>query len=767
MAITRRDLIHRAGQASGGGLLYLSASGAAADSISVAGPSAAPTEELVRQFSGIALNARQFGAKGDGATDDTAALQSAIDTAFRAGINLFIPAGIYRTAAALTVGTPSGQGPNHSGWRIFGAGPGQYGGPGGTEIKYSGGVGTALAVLQVNSSAWRTCLIEEMTLVCDVPGGAQYGICFKSTEFSQHTVRRIAIINAGIATAILAPSGGNGEFTLFEDCCFTDVDGWYYTNASQAFIPLFHHCRGSVRSGGIYFNLDLGGTGAGGLEVFDCNATSVQTQGVSNSLLFRNGGSDSVGIFMGGRIEHLTQLYVNEGGSPNLGMPLKIIGMEIGIDFDPSNRFLARDKRAVISTGGNTDTASVESCRFFGDSERAVFPIEWGSWSDLRFKSCIFNFRSGPPRIISSLYNERSSLSFEDCKVSTITSDQSYRPNAFDRHMDNGQSTVGKYRAYSENAWVASGRPENLLVKPQIATSSGKSIVPDAPWKITGSGSAIGASDWTAGSDRPKSSSPFAKKVAIPPATSLYQDIAALNLSSGGNYGYDGQHATLVSYQSLVTCLGPASGRVELVDSVSGQIYDQYVFARGGPQRHTQLITLSAAINRTGAVSFPRLTIANTSQSETLTFEFAWQFVSSQPNPAFADSTGGAASYAGEWGAVVESFLAFSRVALPHKSDAFGATAANPLNDLASNIYLSATDERLTYHADRRWWKIPRSRPGTAPPTSGAWAQGDKIENSQPTELGDAGGKYVIVGWICVAAGSPGTWLPMRMLTGG
>jgi hypothetical protein len=54
----------------------------------------------------------------------------------------------------------------------------------------------------------------------------------------------------------------------------------------------------------------------------------------------------------------------------------------------------------------------------------------------------------------------------------------------------------------------------------------------------------------------------------------------------------------------------------------------------------------------------------------------------------------------------------------------------------------------------------------TAAPTSGTHAQGDVVRNSAPTELGTAGSKYVVLGWICVAGGTPGTWLQTRVLTG-
>ena len=51
-------------------------------------------------------------------------------------------------------------------------------------------------------------------------------------------------------------------------------------------------------------------------------------------------------------------------------------------------------------------------------------------------------------------------------------------------------------------------------------------------------------------------------------------------------------------------------------------------------------------------------------------------------------------------------------------------------------------------------------------PTTGSFAQGDIVWKSNPTEAGPVNNKYVVIGWVCTVAGSPGTLLEMRTLTG-
>ena len=55
---------------------------------------------------------------------------------------------------------------------------------------------------------------------------------------------------------------------------------------------------------------------------------------------------------------------------------------------------------------------------------------------------------------------------------------------------------------------------------------------------------------------------------------------------------------------------------------------------------------------------------------------------------------------------------------------------------------------------------------GSAAPTTGTWAVGDRVFNTAPSEQGAASSKYTVLGWVCTVAGTPGTWLEMRTLTG-
>lgn len=104
------------------------------------------------------------------------------------------------------------------------------------------------------------------------------------------------------------------------------------------------------------------------------------------------------------------------------------------------------------------------------------------------------------------------------------------------------------------------------------------------------------------------------------------------------------------------------------------------------------------------------------------------------------------------------------RITDPRLSTSFGPiqTLIRDLND-----YLRKIQQQLNQLSEGSI--AARYQANTAPPAAGnkqLYATGDKIDNKTPVELGSAGSKYVITGWICTAGGTPGTWVQLRSLTG-
>lgn len=94
----------------------------------------------------------------------------------------------------------------------------------------------------------------------------------------------------------------------------------------------------------------------------------------------------------------------------------------------------------------------------------------------------------------------------------------------------------------------------------------------------------------------------------------------------------------------------------------------------------------------------------------------------------------------------------------------------NPANDydraLSRALFdmIRASNQKVNDLADGRF--AARDLVASAVPTTGSYAKGDFVANSAPAELGVAGSKYVLHGWICTVGGSPGTFLQARYLTG-
>lgn len=91
--------------ADGAPALFDAASGIGSAENVTFNPAAAAAAGTVAAKLGETLSVRDFGAAGDGTTDDTLAIQAAFDAADARRASVLIPDGIYRTSATVTLGT--------------------------------------------------------------------------------------------------------------------------------------------------------------------------------------------------------------------------------------------------------------------------------------------------------------------------------------------------------------------------------------------------------------------------------------------------------------------------------------------------------------------------------------------------------------------------------------------------------------------------------------------------------------------------------------
>ncbi len=768
---------YRAGDGADGFFIWNETSGEKDNAGTVIDPSGGQLAgRWIRISRGQSVTPLWWGAKFDDATDDTGAIQAAIDFAISTGGDVLLPPGTAKITRPLTLGTGTKR--LQSGFRF--SGRGKFGDSGssmrdgsGTLIKYYGETDSANAILTVDKSLWRYTTIADLSLICVTPFACKFALLFSSTEFSQHRVENVSVDNVKVAYGILKGTGANGEFVLFSNCSAGRVGTFFYNNSGQAFTQRFDHCTCALLPGGTYFVLDVtaGISPGGGLIVTDFNATGGNAgdpNPPTNTTLLYTGESMSPISFFGGRVEHLTRLL--NLTTNFLGLTISIRGMDLSVDCDPTLK--GNKVGQFITVQNNAALISISDCQIDGVKGKETLGIDVTRCGDygpaITFAHCILGGFIAAPKILGLRHDTMTSVNFVDCRSSTMfsrplrggqLSNSRREPLNYRWGAVEAGEAVRARNLSSVSALAVSGRPANMLTSPAIcafAGSPGAASAPDAPWTATGSPAGIRI---TSGEQGMSGSSAWARSLTLPPGAGLFQDLDGIDLAAdAGLSRYFSAPVHELFYQALFPSLaGRGSLRIALENSVTGEIYDEAVLQTAKPAASgPHLVSLLARVPPLSQSSRFRLRLEHVGAAEPVIVHMAWQFASPDLDASFVGIEN-VEELKDDWSMSTEALRAWGRFMLPYKRDSFGAAAATAPKDLYSDQYMSADDGRLTYFAGDVWCKAPRTIYGGGPPDHGTWKVGDQMLNLAPKA-----GNYV--GWICVTAGSPGEWRPFGLI---
>ena|ERR1700760_797727 len=105
--------------------------------------------------------------------------------------------------------------------------------------------------------------------------------------------------------------------------------------------------------------------------------------------------------------------------------------------------------------------------------------------------------------------------------------------------------------------------------------------------------------------------------------------------------------------------------------------------------------------------------------------------------------------------------MKLQRPQLPAASakDAFGQTLVFKLKQILTQLV-----DQLNNLTEGQLAAVQNAQ--AAAPTTGTYQRGDFVRNNVPSVQGTAGAQYVVLGWLCVSAGSPGVFVACRAPTG-
>lgn len=281
-----------------------------------------------RLFDRNAINAKWFGARGDGVADDTAALQAALNFAMLTqpaaafgGCTVIIPQGTYRVTSTLYVqggflkGNVNVRGTNVPGAQLTN-----------TQLLWDGpswiNDATKLPLLWIEAS---DCLIENLTIqptnrkvlysAIEV-GSTQAGVAKALThnQFRGITCVGTALSTChfGITVGTIHPQGSNLENFRYDECLFQSVRCGVYYEQGQPINTVFTKCVFAWNGAGIAGQGLLLNSPSMSVQMNDCDFQSLE-MGVHTF-----GGCTSI-VLSGGESENCKKVF--HGSRDAVGIP--------------------------------------------------------------------------------------------------------------------------------------------------------------------------------------------------------------------------------------------------------------------------------------------------------------------------------------------------------------------------------------------------------------------------------------------------------------
>lgn len=321
-------------------------------------------------------NAAQWNPTADGITDDTVALQNAIDYAHQNKADLFIPAGIYLVTGLVLPGTVTGNDERGKSFRLFGQG---YGEPfvvveqGGTVLKSVTDAPVLRDIKDTDPSSNGTVRVDSLRI--DANSDTAPAILLDS------------FYGLSVMSDLVVYQRGEGDGIMVTYSATTDFDNIYILNSDFA-VPVLGEARTGVglrvatthdsglitlrkvTSRGFFTGFDAGG-GVGAeysLAISECECSTVTngiflhgTKAATIEKCYMEGGDGGTGILDAGDYTSIINCYIAPG-------------FQIGIDATNIASKGTLIEGNLVATGNRINAVSIDvaSSAAFGGYNKTV-----------------------------------------------------------------------------------------------------------------------------------------------------------------------------------------------------------------------------------------------------------------------------------------------------------------------------------------------------------------------------------------------------------